>query len=105
MESSVVNLTVDFELSDIEHQLLERAGRPLLRWPTPSSSRRAARCCDTRISEIAPRVHRAVRGAYHDALHVKRNTVVLFLLSTLGGLAPGAVRHLHDLSRRGLDTR
>ena len=28
---------------------------------------------------------------------------MLFLLGTLGGLAPGAVRHLHDLSRRGLD--
>ena len=25
------------------------------------------------------------KGSYHDALHVKRNTLVLFLVSTLGG--------------------
>ena len=43
------------------------------------------------------------KGSYNDALHVKRNTVVLFLASLLGGLAPAAVDHLRALSRRSID--
>ena len=43
------------------------------------------------------------KGSYDDALHVKRNTVVLFLASLLGGLAPAAVDHLRALSRRSID--
>ena len=43
------------------------------------------------------------KGTYHDAIHVKLNTVVLFLVNLFGGLAPGAVTHLRDLSRRPVD--
>ena len=43
------------------------------------------------------------KGTYHDAIHVKLNTVVLFLVNLFGGLAPGAVKHLRDLSRRPVD--
>ena len=46
---------------------------------------------------------RAHTGNYHDAIHAKRNTLVLFLANTFGGLAPGAVTHLHDLGRRPTD--
>ena len=40
------------------------------------------------------------RGAYHDAIHVKRNQLVLFLVSLFGGLAPGAVAHMYTLKAR-----
>ena len=43
------------------------------------------------------------KGHYHDAVHVKRNTVTLFLVSLFGGLAPGAVDHIRALSRRSID--
>jgi hypothetical protein len=44
------------------------------------------------------------RGSYDDALRTKRNTVVLFLVSLFGGLAPHAVRHLHTLKERATAT-
>ena len=40
------------------------------------------------------------QGAYHDAIHVKRNQFVLFLVSLFGGLAPGAVAHIYTLMAR-----
>ena len=46
---------------------------------------------------------KAHRGAYHDAIHVKRNTVLLFLHSHFGGFGPGAVAGLRELSKRGVD--
>ena len=45
----------------------------------------------------------ANKGDYHDAIHVKRNTVVLFLVSLFGGLAPHALAHVCALSRRSID--
>ena len=42
-------------------------------------------------------------GSYDDALHVKRNDVVLFLVSLFGGLAPHAADHIRALSRRSID--
>ena len=35
---------------------------------------------------------------------MKGNTVVLFILNTFGGFAPGALAHLYDLSRRAVKT-
>ena len=43
---------------------------------------------------------RAHRGDYHDALHVKRNTVILLVHSIFGGFARGAVSHLRSLAKR-----
>ena len=43
---------------------------------------------------------KARSGFYHDALVNKRNTLVLTLHSTWGGLAPGAVKRLHSLEAR-----
>ena len=40
------------------------------------------------------------RGVYHDAIHIKRNEFVLFLVSLFGGLAPGAVAHMYTLKAR-----
>ena len=42
----------------------------------------------------------AHRGAYHDALHNKHNTVVLTISNLWGGLNPSGVRHLHGLADR-----
>ena len=42
-------------------------------------------------------------GAYHDAIHVKRNTVDLRLHNLFGGFGPGAAKALHMLSRRPVD--
>ena len=42
-------------------------------------------------------------GDYHDAIHNKLNTVILFLLNIFGGFAPGAVAHLRTLQRRARD--
>ena len=41
-------------------------------------------------------------GDYHDAIHVKFNTVVLFLASLWGGLAPDAVGYMRDLRTRAV---
>ena len=43
---------------------------------------------------------RAHQGDYDDAIRVKRNTFVLFLVNLFGGLAPGAVRHMYTLAQR-----
>ena len=40
------------------------------------------------------------QGVYDDAIRVKRNTFVLFLVNHFGGLAPGAVRHMYTLTQR-----
>ena len=40
------------------------------------------------------------QGVYDDAIRVKRNTFVLFLVNLFGGLAPGAVRHMYTLAQR-----
>ena len=40
------------------------------------------------------------QGVYDDAIRVKRNTFVLFLVNLFGGLAPGAVRHMYTLTER-----
>jgi hypothetical protein len=42
-------------------------------------------------------------GAYHDEIHVKRNTVDLRLHNLFGGFGPGAAKALHMLSRRPID--
>ena len=42
-------------------------------------------------------------GDYHDAQHVKRNTVKLRLHNTFGGFAPGAERDLRELAKRTKD--
>ena len=42
-------------------------------------------------------------GDYHDAQHVKRNTVELRLHNLFGGFAPGSARGLRDLSKRTID--
>ena len=41
-------------------------------------------------------------GDYHDAIHVKFNTVVLFLVSLWGGLAPDAVGYMRGLRTRAV---
>ena len=46
---------------------------------------------------------RAHRGDYHDALHVKRNTILLLVHSIFGGFARGAVSHLRSLAKRPVD--
>ena len=46
---------------------------------------------------------KAHRGDYHDALHAKRNSVLLLLHNNFGGFAPGAVKRMHDLSKRSID--
>ena len=46
----------------------------------------------------------AVRGKYHDALHVKHNTLHLALANHLGGLAPGSLMLLKHLERRARDS-
>ena len=40
------------------------------------------------------------QGVYDDAIRVKRNTFVLFLVNLFGGLAPGATRHMYTLKER-----
>ena len=40
------------------------------------------------------------KGVYDDAISVKRNTFVLFLVNLFGGLAPGATRHMYVLAER-----
>ena len=40
------------------------------------------------------------KGVYDDAIRVKRNTFVLFLVNLFGGLAPGATRHMYVLAER-----
>ena len=42
-------------------------------------------------------------GTYHDAIHVKRNTVELRLHNIFGGFNKGAAQALHALSRRPVD--
>ena len=42
----------------------------------------------------------AHQGVYDDAIRVKRNTFVLFLVNLFGGLAPGATRHMYTLAER-----
>ena len=59
-----------------------------------------ARAWDHNTGKGAVKRH---KGDYHDAQHVKHNTVILFLVSHFGGLAPGAVDHLRSLSRRPID--
>ena len=44
-------------------------------------------------------------GDYHDAIHVKKNTVVLLLHNIFGGFAHGAVRHLRALAARDVADR
>ena len=39
-------------------------------------------------------------GDYDDAVRVKRNTLVLFLVNLFGGLAPEAVKHVYVLRDR-----
>ena len=46
----------------------------------------------------------AVRGKYHDAIHVKHNTFHLALSNHLGGLAPGSIKLLKHLERRARDS-
>ena len=38
------------------------------------------------------------RGQYYDALYIKRNTVVCFIMEILGGIAPASARHLRRLA-------
>ena len=45
----------------------------------------------------------AHKGDYHDAIHVKRNTVELRLHNVFGGFNRGATRALHALSKRATD--
>ena len=48
-----------------------------------------------------------VRGDYHDAIHVKRATVILLLVEIFGGISPQAVAHIGHLAMRakgGRDT-
>jgi hypothetical protein len=45
----------------------------------------------------------AHKGDYHDAIHVKRNTVELRLHNIFGGFNRGATRALHALSKRATD--
>ena len=40
---------------------------------------------------------------YHDALHVKHNTVTVGLYNIFGGAAPGAYEYVLALSKRGVD--
>ena len=47
--------------------------------------------------------HTHHEGAYHDAIHVKRNAVDLRLHNIFGGFGPGAAKALHMLSRRPVD--
>ena len=35
---------------------------------------------------------------YYDALYIKRNTVVCFIMEILGGIAPASARHLRRLA-------
>ena len=37
------------------------------------------------------------KGAYHDAIYARRNTVVLFIVNHFGGIAREAALHLHTL--------
>ena len=48
-----------------------------------------------------------VRGDYHDAIHIKRATVILLLVEIFGGISPQAVAHIGHLAMRakgGRDT-
>ena len=40
------------------------------------------------------------KGVYDDAISVKRNTFVLFLVNLFGGLSPSATRHMYTLAGR-----
>ena len=42
---------------------------------------------------------KAVRGHYHDALYVKKNSVVPFIMEPSGGIAPHGYAHLKMLAR------
>ena len=42
---------------------------------------------------------KAVRGHYHDALYVKKNSVVPFIMEPSGGIAPHGYTHLKMLAR------
>ena len=39
------------------------------------------------------------RGQYHDALYVKRKTVVCFVMEIFGGIAPASANHLRRLAK------
>jgi hypothetical protein len=41
---------------------------------------------------------KAHAGNYDDAVRVKRNTLMLFLMSIFGAIAPEAVKHVYTLS-------
>ena len=40
-----------------------------------------------------------VRGDYHDAIAIKKNTVIAWIFEVSGGLTPSAYRHLKRLAR------
>ena len=40
------------------------------------------------------------RGHYHDALYVKKNRVVPFIIEATGGVTPHAMAHMRYLARR-----
>ena len=39
------------------------------------------------------------RGQYYDAIYIKHNTVVCFIMETLGGIAPASAHHLRRLAK------
>jgi hypothetical protein len=45
------------------------------------------------------------RGDYYDALHNKRNTVFLFMVSLFGGLSAHALRYMFTLRKRAKQRR